>query len=293
MLHGIQYKSRYLAYVNFLTLNCILQVCFDVFAHPSLFWRDSMASLYSPRCHFVKSIYALVSESSQIPSQEEVDFIQKFKWLQKARLLRTQLKGRRESDWAKALGLSIEELQRSLQKAELAQKSLFAMGLRISITLAKVRCRQNIREDLSDLIHEGLLTFFDAVESFDSSRRIRLSTYAYSRIRARFTQFNRLEEKSCSIDDLDNLIKPEPFRVEVEADSEFQVERKSTLHLALESLSERQRLILVKKYGIECKVQSAQDIARTFGVSYETIRKDQNAALSFLKKNRNLKALVA
>jgi RNA polymerase primary sigma factor len=182
--------------------------------------------------------------------------------------------------------LSLQVLVNSLQESELAQKRLLAMGLRLSLSLAERQFRHCLSADLSDFVHDGLITFFDAVESFDSSRGVRLSAYAYSQIRSRFTKFNRDYEKSFRASKLGTLIDFDSSPLEIE-------EKATNVYAALNELPERQRLILVKRFGIRCQIQSVQDIAKAFGVSYETIRKDQIAAMSVLKKNRNLKALVA
>lgn len=248
-------------------------------------------TLLSPNdCMTTRSIRSLAQCYGRISAQEEVNLTQKFIWRKRALILKNQLGDIPNSQWAGALGMNEEQLCKALTEAELAEKRLLAMGLRLSLTLAKTQIRQSFRKDLSDLVHDGLIIFFDVVESFDSRRGVRLSTYAYCRIRSRFTEFNRDAKKSNKVTSFSTLLNFDCSALDFEGDVE---EKTKNVLKALNELPERQRLILVKRFGIRCQVQSAQDIARAFGVSYETIRKDQIAAISALKKNHNLKALVA
>jgi DNA-directed RNA polymerase sigma subunit (sigma70/sigma32) len=75
-----------------------------------------------------------------------------------------------------------------------------------------------------------------------------------------------------------------------EFDSETNV---VNIRTALRTLPDRQRLILEKRFGIQGKAQPLSDIAKDFGLSCETIRKDQNAAFFALSNNCSLKTLVA
>jgi RNA polymerase sigma factor (sigma-70 family) len=256
-----------------------------------VFYVGAGMTLLSPKdCMTTRSIHSLARCYGRISAQEEVNLTQKFIWRKRALILKNQLGDIPNSQWAGALGMNDEQLCKALAEAELAEKRLLAMGLRLSLTLAKTQFRKFFCEDLSDFVHDGLIIFFDAVESFDSRRAIRLSTYAYSRIRSRFTEFNRDSEKSFKVTSFSTLLDFDCSTLEFEGNLE---DKATNVLKALNELPERQRLILLKRFGIRCQVQSAQDIARAFGVSYETIRKDQIAAISALKKNSDLKALVA
>lgn len=128
------------------------------------------------------------------------------------------------------------------------------------------------------------------MESFDSSKGIRLSTYAYSLLRFRFADFNRAVEQPLSVGTLEDLPEIESSDTAIGVDLE---EQALNVQKALKNLTKRQRIILEKKYGIRRKPQSTSDIAKWFGVSCETIRKDKNAAIFALLENPAIQSLAS
>jgi RNA polymerase sigma factor (sigma-70 family) len=241
--------------------------------------------------YVIKSFDPFADTYKRIDAHEEAQLVAKVIWLKKALHLRQHLSNMDDySAWANVLGISTQQLLKLTKQAEIARGKLLAMGIRFSVLLAKRQFRQRSCEDLSDIVHEGIIVFFNAVESFDPGKGDRLSTYAYSRIRARLKDFSRHDDKRLKALELESLAVFDYFYETNEVDFEELIAR---VHQALKSLPKRQRLILEKKFGIRGEPQLVKDIANDFGVSYETIRKDQNAAISALSGNCSLKNLVA
>jgi RNA polymerase sigma factor (sigma-70 family) len=248
-----------------------------------------MTKINRNSCPGIKSILSIANTHNRIKAQDEAELVEKFVWLKTALSLKRQLACADNLGWANALDISVDQLFNSVTQAESANKLLMAMGLRLSLTLARKQLNHYFCEDLSDLLHEGLVTFYDALESYDSSRGVRLSTYAYSCIKSRFVSLNRRHVKSIeafSLNFNENASTYPEYKAEIK-------ERQENLWQALHSLPERQRTILVKKYGIQCEIQSIRDIAKDCNVSLETVRRDQNAAIRFLSKNRNLQSFAS
>jgi RNA polymerase sigma factor (sigma-70 family) len=249
-----------------------------------------MTKINRNSCPDIKSILSIAGTHNRIKAQDEAELVEKFIWLKTALNLKRQLACADNLGWANALDISVEQLIDSVTQAESANKRLMAMGLRLSLTLAKKQINHCFCEDLSDLLHEGLVTFYDALDSYDSSRGIRLSTYAYSCIKSRFVSFNRRHVKSIKASTSFNFNETASTYPEYKAEIK---ERQENLWQALHSLPERQRTILVKKYGIQCEIQSIRDIAKDCNISLETVRRDQNAAIRFLSENRNLQSFAS
>ena len=71
-----------------------------------------------------------------------------------------------------------------------------------------------------------------------------------------------------------------------------QKEREQVIKEVLEKLSDKQRVVLEKRYGLNGEdPDTLINIAKELGVSKETVRKRQNDALSILQKPSNLKTL--
>lgn len=241
--------------------------------------------------YVIKSFDSFTDACKRIDKHEEAQLVAKFIWLKKVLYLKQHLSNTDDcSAWANELGISTQQLLKSLEQGEIARKRLLAMAVRFSVSLAKHHSRQRSIEDLSDFVHEGIIVFFDAVESFEPVRGKRLSTYAYSQIRARFKDFIRYNDRHLMTVELNSLAVFEYFHEQNEMDLEELIPR---VHQALKSLPKRQRLILEKKFGIQGEPKPVQDIAKEFKVSYETIRKEQKTAMSALSGDHSLKILAA
>ncbi len=241
------------------------------------------AALSSP------SFYASAFDQSLVTASDEVDLTERYIWKKRALYIKNELGIISRMDWATALGLTPSLLLEALREAEKAESRLLAMGLRLSLKLAEKQYSKVTYIDFHDYIQDSLVIFFDAVETFDPSRGTRLSTYTYCRIKFYFANFSRLREVSGSRCQEHSNYCNEDYLVN---DFEFQ-ENVVNVRKALRSLPDRQRLVMEKKFGIQGKVQPVHDIAKDFGVSCKTIRKDEKKAIAALADSRHLKPHIA
>jgi RNA polymerase sigma factor (sigma-70 family) len=235
-------------------------------------------------------LYATTLSQSRVAASEEAELTEQYIWKKRALYVKKKHGIINRMEWADALGLTPILLLQALREAEIAESRLLAMGLRLSLKLAEKQYSRTYYRDFYDYVQDGLVIFFDAVESFDSSKGTRLSTYSYSRIKFYFADLSRLHGantpplEQVHINDCDKDYFTNDIHLQ---------ENVVNVRRALRALPDRQRLILERKFGIQGKAQPICDIAKDFGVSCETIRKDKKMAIAALSGSSYLKPLVA
>jgi RNA polymerase sigma factor (sigma-70 family) len=123
-----------------------------------------------------------------------------------------------------------------------------------------------------DLLQEGCIGLLEAVETFDSSRGVDFETY--SRLQVRRAIRNALESPLEVLSDV-SAVDP--------AGDAAANDDSSELAAAVSTLPERQREVVVRRFGLGCPPEDLGDVAASLHVSRQRARVIEQDALCALR----------
>ena len=199
--------------------------------------------------------------------------------------------------------LSSEEekdcLERLKSGDEEARNILIERNLRLVAHVSKKYANTNIEQD--DLISIGTIGLIKGINSFDSSKNIRLATYAARCIENEIFMFLRSSKKTKSEvylnepigkDKDDNevtlleVIETDERSIEDEIDLKIKI--KKLYEKMKEVLKDRERNILELRFGLDGHEPKTQnEIARSIGISRSYVSRIETKALGKLSKEIN------
>lgn len=186
------------------------------------------------------------------------------------------------------------------KEARLAKDVLIERNLRLVAHIAKKY--QNVDEDMEDLISIGCIGLIKAVDTFDAGKG-RLATYACRCIDNELLMFIRSKKKTSrevsyfepigqdkegnEIHLVDVIEQQQPDIVE---GLEYERNRKKLFLLLQECLTDREREILILRYGLNGQQEATQsEIGALLGISRSYVSRIEKKALQKLRQNFDIR----
>lgn len=181
-------------------------------------------------------------------------------------------------------------------QSQQAKEILVERNLRLVAHIAKKY--QNVDEDMEDLISIGCIGLIKAVNSFDAGKG-RLATYACRCIDNELLMLLRSKKKNAREISLFEPIGQdkegneihlmdviEQQQQDIVEKMELDSQRKKLLRLLEECLSERERQIVILRYGLNGREEVTQEeIGRRMGISRSYVSRIEKRALQKLRRN--------
>ena len=216
-----------------------------------------------------------------LTKDEEVYHFRKYNYLKfKAARLRDQL------DIAKAKTRVLAEIERLLEEATEVKNILVRSNLRLVVSVAKKHVGPN--GNVFEMISDGNMSLFRAIEKYDYGRGFKFSTYATWAIMKNFARSVPAEH---TLRDRYRTGTDEMFQFSADSRSD-QFEQESTnqqqrdaIRAILGRLDERERSIIVQRYGLDHDAEplTLEQLGDRFGVTKERIRQLEARALQKLR----------
>ena len=177
----------------------------------------------------------------------------------------------------------IEELHR---QAVETKNQIVRANLRLVVSIAKKYAGR--QGDFFEMVSEGNMSLIKAVEKFDYTRGFKLSTYATWAIKQNYareyvTGARYADRFRTSHDEQLNFTADQ--RSDGIAQERQQARRETEVARILDCLSERERQIICKRYGLgeSFEGQTLKEVGADMGVSKERIRQIETRALAKLR----------
>ena len=227
---------------------------------------------------YVASLY----EVPLLSREQEVHLFRRLNYLKfKASRLRERLDPERPQ---RALMARIEALNEDIVAT---RNQIVCANLRLVVSIAKRHVGPT--QSFFELVSDGNISLMRAVERFDYSLGNRFSTYATWAIINNFARTipeslrhrSRFRTDSCEL----FTVTPEDSSTQHAAEA-AQLGREKVLHGILRRLNDREREIIVCRFGLRRgdEPQTLQQVGNNMGVSKERIRQIEARALSKLRQ---------
>ncbi len=177
-----------------------------------------------------------------------------------------------------------DKCDKHLKCAALVRKQIVACNLRLVVAIVKKNRFYQVRptmERMNEMVSDGNLGLFSAVDYFDFRKGLKFSTYATYAVRDRL---NKAVTKKC------------------ERDSRFQFEGEEVMETvplpqvsppigriirkALRRLKGKEKIFVERYYAIKrgTQQQDLQELSNEFGISKERVRQIRNRGLEMIRK---------
>jgi RNA polymerase primary sigma factor len=187
-------------------------------------------------------------------------------------------------DPARPNAADLEEIERLVDEATAIRAQIVRANLRLVVAMA--RRRLGPHDDLAERVSDGNYALLRAVERFDFSRGNRFSTYTTWAIRNQFARALRGKDRRprCLLGHKAFESAVDPGADEFER-SDHQQRRREAFARLLDRLGDRERRILLGRYGIGGgDAKTLRQLGDELGITKERVRQIEARALEKLRQ---------
>lgn len=226
---------------------------------------------------YLASLY----EIPLLTKEQEQHLFRKYNYLKfKASRLRDQL------DLENPKAALMDEIEQLYEEIVNTKNQIARCNLRLVVSIAKKRVTPD--QNFFELVSDGNLSLLRAVEKFDYARGNKFSTYASWAIMKNFartipTEYRQRDRFRTSHDELFDMTQEQRANPTVE--ETLQRDRISKVNRVLERLDDRERQIIVGRFGLDHSQEprTLKEVGAELGVTKERIRQIEARALNKLR----------
>ena len=226
---------------------------------------------------YLASLY----EIPLLTKEQEQHLFRKYNYLKfKASRLRDQL------DLENPKAALMDEIEQLHEQIVDTKNQIARCNLRLVVSIAKKRVTPD--QNFFELVSDGNLSLLRAVEKFDYARGNKFSTYASWAIMKNFArtipgEYRQRDRFRTSHDELFDMTQEQ--RANPTLEESLQQDRVSKIQRVLQRLDERERQIIVGRFGLDHSQEprTLKEVGAELGVTKERIRQIEARALNKLR----------
>ncbi len=227
---------------------------------------------------YLSSLYSI----PLLNREQEAHYFRKFNYL-KSRA--SKLRDRIDRQHPKSSDLEL--LEELIEQAQQVKNFLIRSNLRLVVSIAKRHMSPS--SNFFEMVSDGNMSLFRAVEKFDYSRGNKFSTYAtwaimknYARsIPAEYTRLDRFRTGTDEMFDYSTDDRRNPYE-----DQRTNTQQHQVIMSILEQLEDRERNIIIQRFGLDDGTEplTLEQVGQRHGVTKERIRQIETRALQKIRK---------
>ena len=230
---------------------------------------------------YLSSLYSI----PLLNREQEAHYFRKFNYL---KYRASKLRDRIDRQHPKSSDLEL--LEDLIEQAQQVKNFLIRSNLRLVVSIAKRHMSPS--SNFFEMVSDGNMSLFRAVEKFDYSRGNKFSTYAtwaimknYARsIPAEYTRLDRFRTGTDEMFDYSTDDRRNPYE-----ELRTNTQQHQVIMSILEQLEERERSIIIQRFGLEDGTEplTLEQVGERHSVTKERIRQIETRALQKIRKIAN------